>query len=385
MTAKVKDLQKQVEDKSKILIYLILVLLGACLAINSQYFTIEAQIYIPGLGGVTQGISYVISDLVVGNSGTWTPDDIRQLQLVVYWPIYVVMNIPIFVFMYIKYGMKFTARTTAVFVSSFSLGLILANVPPFNTIHIIPPINDLAGNSGYQFLYFARILLLGLLGASFYGVLIGTAFKNGGSTAGLDPIVKYISREKGINLSRVLFYVGIMISFSFIFIRAFTNHNGPMFWEVSDPFVAFLKVTLLSPQMISSFIFMVVYSKVAGAIYQPTKRLQLNVISTKITKLSEHLNKENYHRGHTLYETMGGFSKEQRLELQMIINMEELEDVSKDIASIVPDAMIIVSEVNKIYDRHDWTPKTKYDMEIEEKRKIAKEKHRKQKNKNDKK
>ena len=213
-----------------------------------------------------------------------------------------------------------------------------------------------------------------------YGFSLGLTLKNGGSTAGADPIVKYISREKGINLSKVLFITGLSISLLFIIVRAFTDTN-----KDAKTFEEFLKYTIASAEFISTISFMVIYAKITESMYSPTKRIEVSVASKKNLELSNLLNKSNYHRGHTLIKAIGGYSREEIFGLKMVINIEEFDDISKIIESVDSNAMITAHWINRLYDLHDWTPITKYDLELKEKRHNAtKEIEKKEKNIKDK-
>lgn len=356
-----KQLEKKLKTKPVWLIYILLTFAAIVLGITTQYFTAEAQIYTPGFGGISSGIGYVLSDLIVG----YDAENWKQTSVMFYWIFYIMFNIPVFFFMWKWYGKTFFIRTVYVFTVNFGFTMVLnyglADILPT----LIPNIHDEKINPEVRnAIEMLRTILLGALGGALFGLAVGTALKNGGSTAGFDPITKYLSREKGKNISSILFTLGIVVSFLFIMIRSFTAlPNG----EIYD-FDYFINHVLASPQMIATLVFLTVYSAVAGMIYSVNKKLEISVISKDVEKISKYFNDTNYHRSHTIIQAMGGYSKQNFDMLQMIINIEELNDVTADIIAVDENALVNVKEVKAIYDMHDWTPTTKYDKNLKEKR-----------------
>ncbi len=353
MPAQKKALEKKIKRKPIWLIYVLLTFAAITYAFCTQYFTVEAQIYTPGFGGFSAGLAYVISDLVKGveNAEEW-----KTLSVMLYWVFYIMFNIPVFYFMWGWYGKKFFIRTIYVFSVNFAFTMFLNY--GLTGMQVIPSIESGAANEGA--LLMIRTILLGAFGGALFGLAVGTALSNGGSTAGFDPITKYLSREKGKNISNILFVLGIATSFTFIFIRFWTTGaylDGDFAHDV-----------LFSPQLMATLVFLTIYSSVAGMLYSVTKKLEILVTSKKVNKISDHFNEVNYHRSHTIVEAMGGYSKEKFHLLQMIINIEELDDVIEDILSIDDNALVNVKEIKAIYDMHDWTPQTKYDKKLKSKR-----------------
>ena len=138
--------------------------------------------------------------------------------------------------------------------------------------------------------------------------------------------------------------------------------------------VSFVGNTILSPQFLGSWLFVGTYSLVTGTIYSTNKKGQILITTKKTKEISNYLNTTNFHRGHTLIETEGGYSGKKSKSLQMIINMEEMYDVVEMIASIDSGAFITVTELKRVYDVHDWIPLTNEDKQ---KRKEKEEKEQK--------
>lgn len=354
-----KKLNKKIKRKPIWLIYTLLTFAAIVLAITTQYFTVEAQIYTPGFGGMSSGIAYVLSDIIVGVDDA---DKWKTMSVMFYWVFYILFNIPVFYFMWKWYGRTFFIRTIYVFVVNFGTTMVLNYAIPLE--HLI---EEVTSGDNFEAISMIRTILLGGLGGALFGLAVGTALSNGGSTAGFDPITKYLSREKGKNISSILFIMGISVSFIFIFIRSFTTINSMNNYDLEY----FIYHVVASPQMIATLVFLTVYSAVAKVLYSVTKKLEISVISKKIDKISKYFNDLNYHRSHTIINAIGGYSKEEFQMLQMIINVEELNDVIEDIINIDDNALVNVKEIKEIYDMHDWTPKTKYDKDLMKKRETS--------------
>ena len=123
----------------------------------------------------------------------------------------------------------------------------------------------------------------------------------------------------------------------------------------------FIHELLFFPKLIATLVFLLIYSFIVGMLYSSTKKLEIIVTSEKVNKISEHFNDLNYYRLHTIIEAIGDYSKKKLHLLQMIINIEELDDVTEDILKIDSNALVNVKKIKAVYDIYDWTPQTKYD------------------------
>lgn len=354
---KKKQLNNQLKRKSIFQIYLIITLSSFLIAICIQYFVIPSGIYSPGLGGIVNGITYVM--FAAGM-------DINETTM--FWSIYIILNIPIIIFMWIMFGEDFFIRTMFYLVINIGAGFLFSLTPGLKDIYIIPEIDVNELPDGVENLYFAINILiisfLSLLGGIIYGIGIGMTFSVGGSTAGADPISRFLARNRGMNIAHILFFISIIISLFFTTILWFMSGDLT--------FITFIEDIILSPEIIGTLIFAFSYSFIASKIYSTTKMKKITVTSKKADEISDHFNKINYHRAHSITEMKGGFSKDTYYSIQMVLNSEELQDVAEDIANIDQNAFIVIDEVSKIYDIHDWRAITKVDIKDKKKKNIHK-------------
>lgn len=366
MENKIKELQPSKIKMSKKKVYLILTVSALLSSFATYYFILAAELYTPGLGGLSNGIVYASLDLYRGLHNDMSPQDFANFAAAfkptVYWIIYGLANIPIIYLTLKWYSKRFFTLSVYYFAVNLVITMIMTYVPGFQ--HSL--LDGLDGN-----ILYISTLFLSIVGGIIYGIAVGLAFKVGACTMGLDPVIRHFSREKGKNIAPLLFVVTITNSIFWIFIRyiiqaSFSTSVDP-FAEV--PIIAtftwksFVANTILSKSFIGSWLFVGTYSMVTGVIYSSNSKAEIFITTKKSKEISEYWIKTNYHRGHSIIEIEGGYSHEKRRAIKMIINMEEMHDVVEQVAALDNKAFITVSELKKVYDIHDWRPMTKDDMD----------------------
>ncbi len=184
-------------------------------------------------------------------------------------------------------------------------------------------------------------------GGIIYGMAVGNIFKLDSSSLGFDPIARYLSRERGINITKILFITSFIISFTFGVLENADNINS---WET------FILNSFFNELIISSIVFLFTYSFVVGRIYNSNSKVALKIITKNGNKISQLLNKINYHRGHTIEEVHGGYKKEKYNILIMLLNEEEKKDVIKIVNIIDKQALIYTDNVRIDSKGHEWNP-----------------------------
>lgn len=351
---------------SKKKVYLFLIIGSLLLSISSFYFILAAQLYTPGLGGIANGITYSIIALLRNTVGLEHPS---AFKTIVYWSIYGLFNLPI-IYLTIKWYSKrfFTLSIFSLFLS-LSFTMFLTFTPGFN-VSLMP---DKVFFNLDASLRMIIVLFLSLIAGIIYGVGVGLTFKIGGCTMGLDPIMRHLSRDKDKNIAPYLFFFGVSNSLFWIFVlyvinASFYDPNAISLDYSKAPVIrwtwnSFIDNTILSPSFFGSWLFFGTYSLVTTFIYSTNKKGQILITTEKTKEISSYLNETNFHRGHTLIETEGGYSGKKSKALQMIINMEEMYDVIEIIAAIDDHAFITVTELKRVYDVHNWIPMTNEDKE----------------------
>lgn len=341
-------------QKSTVKVYVALTLSALLLAFVTNYLILYLEIYSGGLAGVAQGLSYVINDFVFDGSET--------NKIIIYWITYFCFNLPIIIFAFKYLGNKFAFYSLYVFVLNLLISFFFAYTPGFKDISFFD-ISLLDNNSALRF---AVYNIIGIISGLIYGFAVGLAFSWGGSTLGLDPVVKYFGRTKQIGVDKIFFAVAMTNTIFWTFLTAILNN------EINN-FESFLQV-FLNPKILASILYFLMISIISGYMYSTKRKTLVEVNSKEVKEISYHLKTLNYHRNHTILTVQGGWTQEERQVLQIIINNEELKDVIQIVNEIDSKAFIITSRIENIYGNFKSAPKTFTDMELEEKRK--KEKHK---------
>ncbi len=351
--------------------------LGAFIgAFSSFFFVIAANLYSPGLSGISSGISYTINDILWSTGNSWGQSR-ASADAMIYWVVYGLCNIPIIYLTTRWFSNRFLYYSVYYFIVNFIFSMLFANIPGIS--HGLIDITSLAD----QNLRAIVILFFSFVGGVASGVAVGLAFKVGACTMGLDPVAKHISRERNINIGPVLSIIGAITTTVFVVGRSFIpNELGSSPIDIAHNNLAvqglggsgFLPATLFSPEYVGSWLFIISYSVVADSVYSSAKKVELLATTEKTDEISDYLNASAYHRGHTIVKMEGGYSHQEKKGVLMIINYDEMYDIVEKIAAMDHKAFITVKEIARLYDIHNWTTITEEDKEKERKRIIKKEK-----------
>ncbi len=349
--------------KSKGQIFLELTVGAVLMSVATFYFVIYAQLTSAGLSGIANGITYTINDILINHGILHGSREIADS--IVYWIVYWIANIPIIYLTMKWFSRKFLMYSIYFFVINFISTMLFAWIG-------LPLINLDASTNPIDYKLMA--LIYAVIGGAIYGISSGMAFRAGACSLGLDPVAKHMSWKYDINIASVLLAITAVNVTIWTLVRGFTN---PAFAGQSS-FKEYLQNTLLSVGYIGTWIFIGTYSAVTGIIYKSNKKVQIFVSSTKVDEISDYLNSIDYHRGHTISHVQGGYSKQERKTLFMIVNIQEVYDAVEKIAAIDGKAFITINEILRVYDVRDWRALTDEDKSKERER-MLKENKRKDK------
>lgn len=228
---------------------------------------------------------------------------------------YMLINIILLMFAIKELGMKFCIRTIyAVFALTFILGMfkeVLAEYD-FNALSVLGP----------EATFEACII-----GAGFCGMGIAICFINGGSTGGTDIIAAIINKYRDVSLGRVIMYVDIAIVVSSYF---------------------FIKDSDLS-KVFYGLITLLISSTMLDYVVNSNRRLvQFLIFSKKYNEISQYITKD-MHRGVTLLNGVGYYSKEDTKVIVTMVRGNESNEIFRIVHEIDPYAFISQSRVSGVY------------------------------------
>ncbi|PTN08653.1 YitT family protein [Mangrovibacterium marinum] len=169
------------------------------------------------------------------------------------------------------------------------------------------------------------IFLSSVLGGMLGGVGIGLVFTRGGSTGGTDIIAMIINKYRNISPGRIIMYCDVIIIGSSYFIfnsPAKLVYGYVNMWVVSYAIDAFLSGANASAQI---FIF-----------------------SKKFTEVADYIN-QNAHRGVTVLDGTGWYSKEDVKIIMTVVRKRESSMIFRKLKEIDPDAFISMGSVMGVY------------------------------------
>lgn len=175
-----------------------------------------------------------------------------------------------------------------------------------------------------------RLILVGLLGGSCYGLGCGITYIGGGSTGGLDNIAFILNKYLGLKQSIAVFIIDFVVIFSGI-ITHLVNNN-------SYGFLASL-VGIFSATMCSVLI-EYIYSKQNGAYFA-------DVITDNVDELKDRVINE-LDRSVTIFEVTGGYSNEAKKCVRIIFSRNELSQIKDWVAEIDPKAFLVIGDCSTV-------------------------------------
>ena len=175
-----------------------------------------------------------------------------------------------------------------------------------------------------DFLHLERILAV-ILGGILAGVGISMCFAQGGSTGGTDIVAMIINKYHTVSYGKILIYSDFVIIGSTLFVGF--HIDTVIYGYVMTAVVGYTVDMIMAGNQQSSQVFIVTrdYEKMADAIAQ------------------------NVHRGVTLIDSQGWYSKEHSKIVMVVCRKRESAVILKFVKTIDPDAFITVGSVMGVY------------------------------------
>lgn len=252
------------------------------------------------LSGGVSGLTILISRYV-----SLKMNDV-ELESILYSVLYVVFNIPIFIFGFRKLGKQF-------------VGYSLINVLTFSIfVSMIP-------SKWYTTFQLNSIDLL--TSAIMAGMLSGVAsvicFMNGFSQGGTDIISMYLSRTKGKGIGSYSLAINVFILLV----------GGIIFKDFDS--------------LIYTVIYFFVSSLVVNNLYVSHKKTLVEIITKKSDLLTERLMRESHH-GCTIIDVVGAYSKEEKKLLRLVVSSNQTRRICEIVREIDKDSFTTLLNVNQV-------------------------------------
>ena len=180
-------------------------------------------------------------------------------------------------------------------------------------------------------------LMSTIMGGIMVGVGIGMSFSQGGSTGGTDIIALMINKYRNISLGRLILFMDVAIILSSLLVPSYTAEGQMM--PLVDKVITVVYGLILIAVMTSVLDIYMAGSK---------QSVQLFVFSKKYDQLADAITRE-LHRGVTVLEGQGWYTKEKAHVLVVLTRKADLTVLMRYIKSIDPEAFLSITSVSGVY------------------------------------
>lgn len=178
-----------------------------------------------------------------------------------------------------------------------------------------------------------------IMGGIMSGVGIGFTMSVGGSTGGTDIIALIVNKYRGVSPGRMILMMDVIIILSSLIVPSYTSAGE------------LLPFTEKIITVVYGLILIMVNSTVLDLFLQGSKQsVQLFILSKKYEEIAD-LITEDLHRGVTVLDGQGWYTKQPTRVLMVLTRKTDLNIMLRYIKSIDPDAFLSVSTVTGVYGR----------------------------------
>ncbi|MDR0922298.1 MAG: YitT family protein [Lactobacillales bacterium] len=282
-----------------------ILLAGIFSAIGLNFFLIPAGIFSAGVSGISQLLQIFIQNYFHISINTGI--------------IILLVNIPILLLSHFILGRNATAYTMfTVFAISF-----------FTTVFPIIVLSD-------------NILMDAVIGGVFIGIAAGFCMKSGFSTGGLDVISIIFNKTTGKSVGKIMLVINAMI-------------------------LLFAGICFGVEVALYSFVSIFALTRAIDVIYSSEGNVTAFIVTHERKQIREMIY-ENFHRGITIYKTIGGFEEKESETLMVVLTRREVFELTTEIGKIDPNAFIDVFESVSVVGNYSPSSKKKR-IAMEEERK----------------
>ncbi|MGL4647402.1 MAG: YitT family protein [Mycoplasmoidaceae bacterium] len=328
--------------------YLIVIAIGLTIGFLTLIFLKNTGLYSMGISAVTQGISRLITSLMVFNNVDSTVT--TWISEITFWFSLFLVNLPLSIFARKYIGNKFTFLTLTYLLTSSMFPFALTFIPGVNDILIFGNVKSNVLETVTQNISILtwdnidRPMVISLLFyAIFYPFIIVALYTIiyalGGSTGGSDIISIYYLKRKLKSLGEILIIINFVCVITGSFIGSYLSigilEKAPHAWSYQNFF---------SPNLLCSICTFSIFGTLLQVLYPRFRVVSIKVIGKNVEKINEHLNKINCVHSRTISRAIGSYSKQEQLVLEMYLTIIELGPIINEIRQIDDKVFIIINK-----------------------------------------
>ena len=324
--------------------YLMVILIGMIIGFLTLIFLKNTGLYSMGVTAITQGVSRIITSVMVLNKVD--KEVVNIVSEFTFWFFILFVNAPLLFFAKKYIGNQFTFLTLAYLLTSAIFPFSISFIPGIQDILLFGNIrSDVFTNLQnitlltWDALDSGKVisLLFYSLAFPFASVMLYTiVYALGGSTGGSDIVSIYYLKIKLKSLGKIL----IIINFFCVIIGSFIG--------------SYLSIGLLeknwnyqnffSPNLVCSIINFSIFGFLLQILYPRFRMSSIKVFGQNIEKINEHLDSINCIHSRTISKAIGSYSKKEQYILVMYITIIELGPIIKEIRKIDENAFIVINK-----------------------------------------
>ena len=180
-------------------------------------------------------------------------------------------------------------------------------------------------------------LMSTIMGGIMVGVGIGLTMVAGGSTGGTDIIALMVNKYRNVSPGRLILYMDVVVILSSLLVPSFKPDGSLV------PFIE--KLTTV----VYGFILITINSTVLDLVITGSRQsVQLFILSKHYARIADAITKD-LHRGVTVLDGKGWYTKEQTEVLMVLTRKTDLNLLLRYIKAIDPEAFLSVSSVTGVY------------------------------------
>ena len=180
-------------------------------------------------------------------------------------------------------------------------------------------------------------LMCVIMGGMLSGFGIGLAMSQGGSTGGTDIVALVLNKRRGISPGRMILWLDIAIIASSVLVPSYKPDGTLM------PFVDKIMVVVYG-YLLTAVVSITIDSTIAGS----KQSVQLFITSKNYEAIADEI-ANGFHRGVTVLNGKGWFTKEDAHVLMVLTRKVDLNPLLRSIKAIDPGAFVSVSSVTGVY------------------------------------
>lgn len=276
---------------------LLVCLFGTIVSITTWLFVQYTGVYTPGISGIIQGIAK-ITRIQISNAGNDSLANV--IYNIIFWGLYVLINIPLIIFAYYKIGKNFAILTLFFIISSQLVGFALGFINGGNGVFILTNMNNPMGTQnipgyvpGVQMLPWEStnglvfgLFIYALIASITSGIIYSMIYILGSSTGGTDIIGFYYSKIKNKSIANLLtifnvmsLAIGVTLGSFVCWILEYQRlHN-----EISTKLAI---EAFFSPNLIASIIGSVISGLLYNYYFPRNKVVKVQIYSEKINEIA---------------------------------------------------------------------------------------------------